>query len=103
MHFPTLPTSIPPIASPLAPSAIRPAGEPSSGTGFQDVFASAMGQVESMGQDASASVQRFLSGDGEDLHTTVLATQRAELSFEMFQQVRNKVVSAYQEIMKMQM
>jgi flagellar hook-basal body complex protein FliE len=48
-------------------------------------------------------VERFLSGDGEDIHTTVLATQRAELSFEMFQQVRNKVVSAYQEIMKMQM
>ena len=56
-----------------------------------------------MGQDASASVERFLSGDGEDLHTTVLATQRAELAFEMFQQVRNKVVNAYQEIMRMQM
>jgi flagellar hook-basal body complex protein FliE len=49
-------------------------------------------------------VQKFLSGDGsEDIHTTVLATQRAELAFEMFQQVRNKVVSAYQEIMRMQM
>jgi flagellar hook-basal body complex protein FliE len=32
----------------------------------------------------------------------VLATQKAELQFEMFLQVRNKVVSAYQEIMKMQ-
>jgi flagellar hook-basal body complex protein FliE len=36
------------------------------------------------------------------LHTTVLATQRAEMSFDMFQQVRNKMVGAYQEIMKMQ-
>jgi flagellar hook-basal body complex protein FliE len=56
-----------------------------------------------MGQDASRSVENFLSGEGEDIHTTVLATQRAELAFEMFQQVRNKVVSAYQEIMRMQM
>ena len=98
-----MPGPILPISAPALPDSIRPAAESSSGSGFQDVFASAIGQVESMGQDASASVERFLSGDGEDLHTTVLATQRAELSFEMFQQVRNKVVSAYQEIMKMQM
>jgi flagellar hook-basal body complex protein FliE len=32
-----------------------------------------------------------------------MAAQRAELSFDLFLQVRNKVVSAYQEIMKMQM
>ena len=51
----------------------------------------------------SASVERFLSGEGEELHTTILATQRAELSFDLFLQVRNKVVSAYQEIMRMQM
>jgi flagellar hook-basal body complex protein FliE len=59
--------------------------------------------VEAFGQDASASVQRFLAGEGEELHSTIMATQRAELSFELFQQVRNKVVSAYQEIMRMQM
>jgi len=59
--------------------------------------------VEAFGQDATSSVQRFLSGEGEELHSTILATQRAELAFEMFQQVRNKVVSAYQEIMRMQM
>ena len=33
----------------------------------------------------------------------VLATQRAELAFELFMQVRNKVVSAYQEVMRMQL
>src|SRR6185369_1425935 len=45
----------------------------------------------------------FLSGDGEDLHSTVLAVQRAGLEFDMLMQVRNKVVSAYQEVMRMQM
>ncbi len=38
----------------------------------------------------------------KDVHTAVLATQRADLSFELFMQVRNKVVSAYQELMRMQ-
>jgi flagellar hook-basal body complex protein FliE len=84
-----------------SPAVVHPAGE-TKGTAFQDVFANAIQQVESFGQQASSSIERFLAGEGEELHNTVLATTRAELSFEMFLQVRNKVVGAYQEIMKMQ-
>jgi len=98
-----MPAPILPISNPALPSVIRPAGDSPARTGFQDIFASAVEQVESMGQSAETSVSQFLSGEGEDLHTTILATQRAELAFEMFQQMRNKVVSAYQEIMRMQM
>lgn len=87
----------------LPETTIRPAGQSSVGSGFQDVFSSAVQTVESFGQSASTSVQRFLSGEGEELHNTVLATQQAELSFELFLQARNKIVSAYQEIMRMQM
>jgi len=92
-----------PISGVALPEAIRPAGQASTASGFQDVFASAVQRVEAFGQNASASVERFLSGEGEELHTTVLATQQAELAFELFLQARNKVVSAYQEIMRMQM
>jgi flagellar hook-basal body complex protein FliE len=70
---------------------------------FRDVLAGAIQSVESTGEAASASVGRFLSGEGEELHSTIMATQRAELSFDLFLQVRNKVVGAYQEIMRMQM
>ena len=88
----------------LAPvSPIRPAGEPAGGGAFQQVLSTAINNVETFGRDASASVQRFLSGEGEELHTAVMATQRADLAFELFLQARNKVVSAYQEIMRMQM
>ena len=79
---------------------------PAAGTGgssFKDILNSAIGEVENSRSSAAKSVEQFLSGDGEDLHSTILATQRAELEFQMFMQVRNKVVSAYQEIMKMQM
>jgi flagellar hook-basal body complex protein FliE len=91
---------------PVSPAAfpdIRPASQAKSNGGFQDVFASAVQTVEAQGKTASASIERFLSGEGEDLHTTILATQQAELSFDLFMQARNKVVSAYQEIMRMQM
>ena len=95
-----------PISAPSAislPSSIEPASTSRGSGGFQDVLNTAIQSVEGFGKDASASVQRFLSGEGEELHQTVMATQRAELAFEMFLQVRNKVVSAYQEIMRMQM
>ena len=92
-----------PISGVTLPDAIRPAGQARSGGAFQDVLSSAIQSVESSGQKASASVDQFLSGEGEELHTTILATQQAELSFELFLQARNKVVNAYQEIMRMQM
>jgi flagellar hook-basal body complex protein FliE len=59
--------------------------------------------VENARTNANQSVQNFLSGEGDDLHSTILSVQRADLEFNMLMQVRNKVVSAYQEVMRMQM
>ena len=90
--------------TPIQPATIQAGGSAKAdggGSSFRDILNSAIGQVESSRTDAAQSVEHFLSGEGEDLHSTILATQRAELEFEMFMQVRNKVVSAYQEIMKM--
>jgi flagellar hook-basal body complex protein FliE len=92
-----------PVSGIALPELIRPAGQPSSGGAFQEVLSGAIQRVESFNQNASASVERFLSGENEEIHTTILATQQAELSMELFMQARNKVVSAYQEIMRMPM
>ena|ERR1051326_6837299 len=92
-----------PVSSISLPDPLRSTGTPGGGGAFRDVLSSAIQNVESAGNRASASVERFLSGEGEELHTTVLATQQAELSFELFMQARNKVVNAYQEIMRMQL
>ena len=70
---------------------------------FKDVLGNAIQSVESARSGADQMVTKFLSGEGEDLHSTILASQRAELEFQMFLQVRNKVVSAYQEVMRMPM
>lgn len=77
-------------------------GAPTS-TGFADAIGAAIGTVEnSQAQVQSAASQLLINGQG-DVHTVALAAQDAELSLELFQQVRNKFVSAYQEIMKMPM
>jgi flagellar hook-basal body complex protein FliE len=93
-----LPVSISiPAVAPLS----LPAQSPGGGA-FAGAFNEAVAKVESFQQNADASVQRFLSGDGEELHHVAIATQQAELSFELFMGVRNKVITAYQQMMQMQ-
>jgi len=93
-------TSIPQIAGLAPPSAAARAAPAASA--FQDVFAEAVGQVEQFQANASASIGRFVAGEGEELHQVALATQQANLAFNLFMQVRNKVISAYQEVMRLQ-
>ena len=79
-----------------------PAAESKPGV-FQDLLTASINQVEGASTQASNAVQQFLSGETSDLHKVAMATQRAELSSELFLQVRNKIISAYQEVMKLQM
>jgi len=88
---------------PITPLTVTPLDASSkSAGGFGSILTDAMQKVEALHNDASKSVENFLSGEGDDLHKTIMATQRADLATELFLQVRNKVVSAYQEIMRMQ-
>jgi flagellar hook-basal body complex protein FliE len=96
-------TSIPAIPSSFPAGASFPSGV--GGTGgaeFKSAFTDALTKVDNFQQNAQASVDRFLSGEGEELHHVALATQEADLSFQMFLQVRNKIVAAYQQVMQMQ-
>ena len=92
-------SSIPRIASAATPP---PIAETAAGEAFHAAFTDAVSKVESFQQNAQASVDRFLSGEGEELHQVALAAKQAELSFDLFLQVRNKVVAAYEEVMRMQ-
>lgn len=84
------------------PPAVAPTATPAQDGAFRQLLDQSISTVESQRAAAQQSVDRFLSGEGEELHQVALATQKAELSFEMFLQVRNKVVQAYQEVMRMQ-
>ncbi len=69
---------------------------------FGSALDSAIHHVDGYQQQATQAVEEFLKGNGE-LHNVALATQRAEMAFDLGVQIRNKVVSAYQEVMKMQL
>lgn len=89
---------------PVAP--LQPAGLSSvsnSGDAFQRVLSEAVNRVEGYRDQSVQSTDRFLSGENEEIHQVALDTQKAELSFELFIQMRNKVVQAYQAVMGMQL
>jgi len=96
--------NITPVTTPFAVSALTGVtGGATPGVSFADVFGNAVNQVESAQLTAKSAAMDLLAGGKGDVHSVALASQRAELSLELFQQVRNKFVSAYQEIMKMPM
>lgn len=74
-----------------------------AGASFAQAIGAAIGQVETAQSSAKSAAVDLLAGGQGDIHTVALAAQRATLSIELFQQVRNKFVSAYQEIMRMPM
>ena len=91
------PASIQPIVPPGVSSS------PDSGAVFQSVFHDAVNTVENLQSQAGKAVTDLLSGANEDVHAPVIAAQEANLSFQLFMQVRNKVMSAYQTLMGMQL
>ena len=71
-------------------------------TGFRQILNEAIGSVEGAQSKASVAIDQLLTGKGGELHSVALATERAELQFQLFLQVRNKVMTAYSQIMQVQ-
>ena len=70
--------------------------------GFREVLHSAIDDIQQLEGQAEAKVAGVLSGNGSDVHSALIAVERADLSFQLMMQVRNKIVSAYEEISRMQ-
>ncbi len=69
---------------------------------FGKMLGEVLGQVVEAQNNASELAQRFANGEPVDEHTLVLAMERSSLAFQMTLQVRNRVLEAYQEIMRLQ-
>jgi len=73
-----------------------------SGPGFGEVLRGAMEEMGELNSEAETKVASVLEGTGADVHSALIAVEKADLSFQLMMQVRNKIVSAYQEISRMQ-
>ena len=65
---------------------------------FMDTLRNAMDQVGQLQSEANGKVATLLNGNGQDVHSAMIAVEKANLAFEMMVQVRNKIVQAYQQV-----
>ena len=80
----------------------REKGSNSSG-GFGKLLLDALTRVNDLQLEADNAIQDVVLGKEEDLHRAIIALEKANLALGLTVQVRNKVIEAYQEIMRMQM
>jgi flagellar hook-basal body complex protein FliE len=96
---------VPPVAG-LPPVQLAqiggtaPAAQP--GAPFAALMRNAMQQMQTLETNASTAVDGLMTGNGTDIHTAMIATQKADLAFEMALAFRNKAVGAYQQLMSTQ-
>ena len=79
------------VQAPVAPAAP-----------FAGVFKGLVEQANTLDSQAQKAVTGMLSGQGVEVHDAMIATQKADMAFELALQVRNKAVGAYQSMMAMQ-
>ncbi|UWG98321.1 flagellar hook-basal body complex protein FliE [Dehalobacter sp. DCM] len=77
-------------------------GDEGSNTSFSSILTDALDKLETTQAEAQQSTADFISGQIDDFHTPVIALQKANLAMNLAVTVRNKVVTAYKEIMQMQ-
>jgi flagellar hook-basal body complex protein FliE len=92
---------IPGIAPPAALPKISPVdGNKGDGNLFLDSLKEAMSDVTETHKTMNGSIVDLQAGRGA-LHETMIAVEKADISFKMLMQVRNKVLEAYKEVMRM--
>ncbi len=69
---------------------------------FGDFLLESVSKVNNLQEEANVAMEQLASGKSKNLHETLLAVEKADIAFRTMNQVRTKVISAYQEIMKMQ-
>jgi flagellar hook-basal body complex protein FliE len=73
----------------------KAAGERSD---FASQLQAAFNHIERLHTDADQQIAGLLNGQGEDIHKVMIAVEKANLSFQLMMQVRNKIIQAYREV-----
>jgi flagellar hook-basal body complex protein FliE len=76
-------------------------GSSESANGFEDLMQEAIGKLSQVQTDAETAVKELATGG--DPSQAILAMEKADMNFQLMVEVRNKLISAYQQIMNMQM
>ncbi|MDJ0801564.1 MAG: flagellar hook-basal body complex protein FliE [Desulfobacterales bacterium] len=87
-------------------NGLQPAPKPPAAAdkapGFDRMLAQAIEDVNQTHVEADQAVADLVAGKSQDIHNVMIATQKADVGFQLLMQVRNKIVGAYEQIMRMQ-
>ena len=98
-EFPIKPVVAPGEVTPVDPTYRGPAGADGN---FADSLKQALEEVNELQNQSTEVIENALDGDLTDVHSAMLALQKADLSFQLMLQVRNKLVQAYRDVMRLQ-
>ena len=68
---------------------------------FGQIFKGSLERVDQLQKEADASITDLATGRQTDIHQTMIAVEKADVSFELLMQIRNKLIAAYERIMHM--
>ncbi len=75
---------------------------PTGGTGFGDVLKKSLEGVNANIQESAQMTEGLVSGQHSNIHETMIAMEKSTVSFRMLTKVQQKVIAAYQDVMRMQ-
>jgi len=81
---------------------LSPLASTEAGGGFSGVLSNVLQQVNQLNGGSEQQIGSLLKGGNTDMSTVMIAVEKADVAFQLMMQVRNKIVSAYQDIEKMQ-
>ena len=94
------------IAIPAAPSIGNGIGSHKTGAapagGFMNQLEQAISKANDIQLEANQATEALMTGQTQNIHQTMVALQEADVSFQLMMQIRNKLLSAYEEIQRMQ-
>jgi flagellar hook-basal body complex protein FliE len=79
--------------------SIAPNDKTGKGGGFDDMLKDAIGKISQVQKDTETAVKELTSGG--DIASAMIAIERADITFQTMVEVRNRLIDAYQEIMRM--
>lgn len=85
-------------------SQVRPSGpsSPAEGKSFADTLKDAVGNVNELQKSADKAAQDLATGRTDNVAEVMIKSEKADIALKLMMQVRNKIIDAYQEVMKMQ-
>lgn len=85
----------------LQPALKQQSVKEGEGPSFNEVLKKAIAEVNGLEKEADRQIVELAAGRANNVHEAMIALQKADVSFKMLMEIRDKLVQAYQEIMRM--